>query len=70
VLSYTTVRDALIGVENMKAGGKAEVPSYVKPYLAALPPATPMDLESQLKNLSVLYPNNVNLETDGESRAG
>jgi len=73
VRSYSTTRDALIGVENMRGGGRAEVPGYVKPYLKSVPtaPAQPiMDLEAQLQGLALLYPDNVDLGVSGESRAG
>jgi len=72
VRSYSTTRDALIGVENMRGGGKPEVPDYVKPRLKAVPPPQPMDLETQLQGLAMLYPKNVDLgpAVSGESRAG
>lgn len=66
VRAYTTTRDALIGVEEMRGGGKAFVPEYVKPHLAPPTVPTTASLETQLKSLAVIFPNNIDL---GESRA-
>jgi hypothetical protein len=67
VRAYTTTRDALVSVEEMKHSGKPSVPDYVKPHLPARTEIRPMNIDDQLRGLAQLFPDNVDL---GESRAG
>ena len=66
---YTTTRDAIISVEEAKAGMKAKPPDYAKPHLIKpeQPAQTPAQLEAQLSSLAVLYPRNIDI---GAPRAG
>ncbi len=73
VMGYTTTRDALIAIEEMKAGKKAQMPSYVKPHIAPPAELKPENLDAQLQGLALMFPDNIDLGTSngvthGESR--